>query len=264
MVTRSNKTDRRRLRLTSFVLCLPLAVWHPPETTYTLTRTKRLANSEQHWLTRADRRRLGSQHERAAQLASSAMFQSNASLPLFDGGPLLAALRSLESHARSIFVDPRICVRWDERRRLEPPPSPVTLAFVFASINEASFSSPQGVAPTAIMAAAFDAALAKHPSLGLVYKYGTAGFRTKADILDPVLFRVGMLATLRSKFKGGGAQPTDRASAAGRGHQSGDQILTGPLCCTPFCHSPLFSSPRPCCRSHHRYHDHRVTQPGVR
>ncbi|XP_072027249.1 phosphoacetylglucosamine mutase-like [Amphiura filiformis] len=31
------------------------------------------------------------------------------------------------------------------------------------------------------------------------YSYGTAGFRTKADILEPVLYRVGLLAVLRSK-----------------------------------------------------------------
>jgi len=59
--------------------------------------------------------------------------------------------------------------------------------------------------------ASFAGALAKHASLGLVYQYGTAGFRTKADILDPVLFRVGMLAALRSRFKGGGA-PRDLPS----------------------------------------------------
>ncbi|EGD78252.1 phosphoglucomutase 3 [Salpingoeca rosetta] len=35
--------------------------------------------------------------------------------------------------------------------------------------------------------------------------YGTAGFRTKADILDHVLMRVGVLAALRSRCKGGAA-----------------------------------------------------------
>lgn len=32
------------------------------------------------------------------------------------------------------------------------------------------------------------------------YSYGTAGFRMKADLLDPVFYRVGLLAALRSKF----------------------------------------------------------------
>lgn len=34
-------------------------------------------------------------------------------------------------------------------------------------------------------------------------QYGTAGFRTKANVLDYVFYRVGLLASLRSKFKGG-------------------------------------------------------------
>eukprot|EP00056_Hartaetosiga_gracilis_P009813 m.142629 g.142629 ORF g.142629 m.142629 type:complete len:265 (+) comp13196_c2_seq12:107-901(+) len=45
-----------------------------------------------------------------------------------------------------------------------------------------------------------------HPTLdGVTYKYGTAGFRTKADVLDPVLFRVGLLAALRSLHQNGKA-----------------------------------------------------------
>ncbi|KAF1947594.1 Phosphoacetylglucosamine mutase [Clathrospora elynae] len=40
----------------------------------------------------------------------------------------------------------------------------------------------------------------KHPAPeGLVYTYGTAGFRTKADVLDSVLNRVGLIAALRSR-----------------------------------------------------------------
>lgn len=40
----------------------------------------------------------------------------------------------------------------------------------------------------------------KHPAPeGLVYTYGTAGFRTKADVLDSVLTRVGLIAALRSR-----------------------------------------------------------------
>lgn len=40
----------------------------------------------------------------------------------------------------------------------------------------------------------------KHPApKGLVYTYGTAGFRTKAEVLDSVLTRVGLIAALRSR-----------------------------------------------------------------
>lgn len=34
---------------------------------------------------------------------------------------------------------------------------------------------------------------------GLVLQYGTAGFRTKAEHLDHVMYRMGLLAVLRSK-----------------------------------------------------------------
>ncbi|KAJ3034167.1 Phosphoacetylglucosamine Mutase [Rhizophlyctis rosea] len=44
---------------------------------------------------------------------------------------------------------------------------------------------------------------AKHPKAPVSYTYGTAGFRTKADVLDSVLFRVGLLAVLRSQYHGG-------------------------------------------------------------
>jgi len=43
-------------------------------------------------------------------------------------------------------------------------------------------------------------AVKKHPAPeGLQYTYGTAGFRTKADVLDSVLTRVGLIASLRSR-----------------------------------------------------------------
>ncbi|KAI9663347.1 MAG: Phosphoacetylglucosamine Mutase [Alyxoria varia] len=42
-------------------------------------------------------------------------------------------------------------------------------------------------------------ASAKHQSYGAVFQYGTAGFRMKADKLDSVAFRVGLLAALRSR-----------------------------------------------------------------
>lgn len=39
-----------------------------------------------------------------------------------------------------------------------------------------------------------------HPKpAGLVLQYGTAGFRTNAKHLDHIMFRMGLLATLRSK-----------------------------------------------------------------
>jgi phosphoacetylglucosamine mutase len=48
------------------------------------------------------------------------------------------------------------------------------------------------------------AASAKHPIVaGQTFKYGTAGFRMKADLLEGVSFRVGLLSSLRSrKFNG--------------------------------------------------------------
>ena len=50
------------------------------------------------------------------------------------------------------------------------------------------------------------AASAKHPIVaGHTYKYGTAGFRMKADLLEGVSFRVGLLSSLRSRMKGGQA-----------------------------------------------------------
>lgn len=39
-----------------------------------------------------------------------------------------------------------------------------------------------------------------HPKpAGLVLQYGTAGFRTNAKHLDHIMFRMGLLASLRSK-----------------------------------------------------------------
>lgn len=49
----------------------------------------------------------------------------------------------------------------------------------------------------------------KHPIVplpeGQVYKYGTAGFRMKADLLEGITFRVGLLASLRSRKMDGQA-----------------------------------------------------------
>lgn len=44
---------------------------------------------------------------------------------------------------------------------------------------------------------------ALHPKPeGVTFSYGTAGFRTKANILRSTIFRVGLLATLRSQYLG--------------------------------------------------------------
>ncbi|KAI5697030.1 hypothetical protein M8J75_003983 [Diaphorina citri] len=42
-----------------------------------------------------------------------------------------------------------------------------------------------------------------NPDESVKLQYGTAGFRTKAIVLDYVFYRMGLLASLRSKFKGG-------------------------------------------------------------
>lgn len=39
---------------------------------------------------------------------------------------------------------------------------------------------------------------------GRKFAYGTAGFRTKADVLDKVCFRAGLLAAIRAKTSGKG------------------------------------------------------------
>jgi len=43
----------------------------------------------------------------------------------------------------------------------------------------------------------------KHPKPTFNFSYGTAGFRARADVLDSVMFRMGILAALRSKAKKG-------------------------------------------------------------
>ena len=39
--------------------------------------------------------------------------------------------------------------------------------------------------------------------VGIMIGYGTAGFRTRADILPWIMIRIGLLAALRSKVKRG-------------------------------------------------------------
>ena len=43
----------------------------------------------------------------------------------------------------------------------------------------------------------------QHPKPDIKFSYGTAGFRALADNLDSVMFRMGLLAVLRSKAKNG-------------------------------------------------------------
>ncbi|KAK4234996.1 hypothetical protein C8A03DRAFT_18193 [Achaetomium macrosporum] len=56
---------------------------------------------------------------------------------------------------------------------------------------------------------AIKAGSARHPIVplekGQFYKYGTAGFRMKADLLEGITFRVGLLASLRSRKLNGQA-----------------------------------------------------------
>lgn len=59
--------------------------------------------------------------------------------------------------------------------------------------------------------AAIAAGSQRHPvPAGATYSYGTAGFRMHAAALDPVLYRLGLLAALRSKALAGGACGRDR------------------------------------------------------
>ena len=48
-------------------------------------------------------------------------------------------------------------------------------------------------------------AASKYPKPAAKLGYGTAGFRTKAEILDSTFYRMGMLAVLRSRANGGQA-----------------------------------------------------------
>ena len=53
---------------------------------------------------------------------------------------------------------------------------------------------------------ALSVAAASHPrTRDQIIAYGTAGFRTKAELLDHVMYRMGLLAVLRSRAKGGQA-----------------------------------------------------------
>ncbi len=48
------------------------------------------------------------------------------------------------------------------------------------------------------------ALMLEHPKpLGIILGYGTAGFRTRADVLPWIMIRIGLLASLRSKVKQG-------------------------------------------------------------
>lgn len=53
------------------------------------------------------------------------------------------------------------------------------------------------------MSSTIASSVAAYPKKNVVYTYGTAGFRMKADLLDYVNYTVGILAALRSKYLGG-------------------------------------------------------------
>ncbi|ORX82386.1 Phosphoacetylglucosamine mutase [Anaeromyces robustus] len=53
-----------------------------------------------------------------------------------------------------------------------------------------------------ITAEAIKTAAKAYPKPAVHYTYGTAGFRTKGDLLPSVMFRIGLLAVLRSKVLG--------------------------------------------------------------
>jgi phosphoacetylglucosamine mutase len=66
-------------------------------------------------------------------------------------------------------------------------------------VHEARKADSKGIVPVVSDEQLF-AAVKKHSKpAGRVFQYGTAGFRMKANLLDSVVFRVGLAATLRSR-----------------------------------------------------------------
>ena len=51
--------------------------------------------------------------------------------------------------------------------------------------------------------------------------YGTAGFRCNAELLDHVMYRMGMLAVLRSQVKAGRAIDVMNTGSHNPGHDNG-------------------------------------------
>jgi len=83
------------------------------------------------------------------------------------------------------------------RSQHHPPPHTTANTTIMAS--DAAL---EDTVPASHTAAILQAS-AKHPLVPGVYKYGTAGFRMHADLLDGVTFRVGLLASLRSRYSAG-------------------------------------------------------------
>ena len=68
-------------------------------------------------------------------------------------------------------------------------------AFAAAALEQVAESLPE-------LGAAFEELA---PPEGVTLKYGTAGFRTKAELLDSTFLRMGALAAIRSRCLGGAA-----------------------------------------------------------
>ncbi len=72
---------------------------------------------------------------------------------------------------------------------------------MFSTVSKRTIAIPHNMDRDAIIAAS-----KKHDiKAGKLYKYGTAGFRMNADLLDGVTFRVGLLSALRSRKLNGQA-----------------------------------------------------------
>jgi hypothetical protein len=105
-----------------------------------------------------------------------------------EGGPKIEAASKVGS--ASFFTNSRSAI-------LSPP----SCCFF---INPSIISPGSLLNSTAIMDAKILTASNKHPKpVDRVFQYGTAGFRMKATLLDSVVFRVGLVAALRSRKLGG-------------------------------------------------------------
>ncbi|KAI9030536.1 hypothetical protein DFJ74DRAFT_656965 [Hyaloraphidium curvatum] len=85
-----------------------------------------------------------------------------------------------------------------------PPQNPQRFAPPAARPAMAPPSLPRKLLAEDVAAGIVGVAKSSHPKDASVnYVYGTAGFRMKASLLDPVMYRMGLLAVLRSQKLGG-------------------------------------------------------------